>query len=65
MDNAEIDAFIEGIYESLGPTYTEAELLEATRVAHLSLTREQQERMLPELRRRHAVHRSAEFSSAG
>jgi len=41
LDNAEIDAFIEGIYDSLGPTYTEAELLEATRLAHESLTQEQ------------------------
>jgi hypothetical protein len=55
VDNAEVDAFIEAIYDSLGPTYTEAELREATRVAHLSLTQEQQERMLPELKRRQAV----------
>jgi hypothetical protein len=33
-------------------------------VANLSLTREQRERMLPELKRRQAVYKSVEFPSA-
>ena len=55
--------YIESIYDSLRPTYTEAELLEATRLAHLTLTHEEQKAMLPELKRRQAVYRSVEFSS--
>jgi hypothetical protein len=61
MGNAEVDAYIEANYESLGPTYTHAELLEAVRVAHEALTPEQLERMTPELKRRLAVNRSVEF----
>ena len=61
VDNTEIDAFIEGVYDSHGPTYTEAELKEATRLANESLTQEQRERMLPELKRRRAVYQSVDF----
>jgi hypothetical protein len=57
----ELNAFIERIYNALGPTYTEAELREPTRLAHLRLTPEQQEAMLPELKRRQAVYRSVDF----
>jgi hypothetical protein len=64
LDNTEVDAYIERIYDSLGNSYTEAELLEATRLAHLSLTQEQRERMLPELMRRQAVYRSVDFPSS-
>lgn len=40
------------------------EILEATRVVDLSLTPEQQKRMLPELKRRQAVYRSVGFPNA-
>jgi hypothetical protein len=30
VDDSEVDAFIEGIYDGLGPTHAHAELLEAT-----------------------------------
>jgi hypothetical protein len=56
--------FIERIYDSLGPTHTKAELLEATSVAHLRLTNEEQQAMLPELKRRLAVYRSVDLPSA-
>jgi uncharacterized protein YjbI with pentapeptide repeats len=48
----------------LATPISEAELLEATRLAHLSLTQEQRERMLPELMRRQAVYRSVDFPSS-
>ena len=63
MDSSEVDAFITEIYGSLGPTDTHADLLEATRLARLSLTREQLERMAPEFKRRQAVNQSVEFPS--
>ena len=47
--------------ESLGETYTEAELKEVVRVAHEALTQEQRKRMDPEMKRPHAVNRSVEF----
>jgi hypothetical protein len=64
VDRTEIDVYIEAIYDSLGETYPEAEILEATRVAIESLTQEQRERMLPELKRRLAVYRSVDFPGA-
>lgn len=37
VENAD-DAFITGVYNSLGPSYTDQELLEATKAAWLALT---------------------------
>jgi hypothetical protein len=41
MGNSEVDAYIEAIHDSLGDTYTEAELKEAVRIAHEALKAEQ------------------------
>jgi hypothetical protein len=59
--NAEVDAYTEAIYNSLGETYSEAELKEAVRVAHEGLTPEQRERMDPGFKRRYAVNQSVEY----
>jgi hypothetical protein len=64
VDNADLDAFIARVQDSLGPNPTKEETVEATTAAMLALTEEERQSVSEDqLRRRLAVYRSVELGT--